>query len=470
MKYSKLAATTPIQPARASSHPQSWHLTAWAGVLASQLIALPALGQGFYVDEQSVRHLGNAYTGVAAIDDDPSAVYYNPAAMTAGKRGRLAANVTAVYTGLDYDGTPEMLSNQDGGSVIPVQGDRVDVDDTAPLPTLYLTLPIKDRLTYGLGLNAPFNTGTDLGDDSQARYQSIESTINTVTLTNAFAYQVSDQLSLGFGVIAQQADAELVQALSPALVCMDGGAGTAACNAFGITIDGTHSLDGQVAMEGDELSVGYNLGLLYRFNDRQQVGVGYRSKIEHKIAGEVTAIMPVTFDRISGAAITRITTPATASLSYLHRFDRLTLVLDASWTGWSEFDQLKFTAEDPEVQAFLATQTFDWDDSFRVGAGLEYALNTAWTLRTGIALDQSPIPEERATIDLGQDDYHQFAIGFSYQPSDGLTVDAGYMLGLTEKRDLSQGDLADPNQNLALIAGEIQHTFHSLGVGLRWDF
>lgn len=470
MKYSDARCRPARQPDRAQPQAATYRRHALAAALATQVLATPALAQGFYVDEQSVRHLGNAYNGIAVINDDPSAVYYNPAAITSGDHGKLAINATAVYTGLEYDGDPLMTSNANGGSVVPVQGAPVNVDDTAALPTLYLTLPITDKVTYGVGLNAPFNTGTDLGQDSVARYQSIESTIGTMTLTNAFSYRVNDRLALGFGVVAQQADAELVQALSPSLVCLDGGAGSAGCQFLGVNVDGSNQYDGRVTMEGDELSVGYNLGVHYRLTDSQQVGFGYRSKITHKISGDVTAITPVTFDQVSGPATTRLTTPEVASLGYSIRFDQLTLLLDATWTGWSEFDQLVFDARDPEVQAFLATQTFDWDDSWRFGLAAEYQLTPALTLRGGLALDQSPIPDETATIDLGQDDYRQFALGLTYQPSDSLAIDAGYMLGLTDKRDISQGALDDPNQNLALLEGEVQHTFHSLGIGARWAF
>lgn len=470
MKYPDAQFRRHSRPPESQYHPFTARRSALVLAIAVQALAGSALAQGFYVDEQSVRHLGNAFNGIAVATDDPSAVYYNPAAMTSGEHGKLAINATAVYTGMEYDGDPLMASNANGGSVLPVQGAPVNVDDTAPLPTLYLTLPITDKVTYGVGLNAPFNTGTDLGDDSVARYQSIESTIGTITLTNAFAYRVSDQLSLGFGVVAQQADAELVQALSPSLVCLDGGAGTAACNFLGITVDGSNQYDGRVTMEGDELSVGYNLGAHYRISDRQQLGFGYRSKITHKIKGDVTAVMPVSFDQVSGPTATNLTTPAVASLGYSIRFDRLTLLLDATWTGWSEFDQLVFNARDPEVQAVLATQTFDWDDSWRFGLAAEYRLTPALTLRGGVALDQSPIPDDTATIDLGQDDYHQFALGLTYHPSANLAIDAGYMLGLTDKRAISQGALDDPNQNLALLEGEVEHTFHSLGVGARWAF
>lgn len=456
-------------PSRTPATAKAWRRRLLVTALASTLPSV-TLAQGFYVDEQSVRHLGNAFTGIAAISDDASAVYYNPAAMSGIDQARLSVNATAVYTGLDFKGDALMVSNSGGGSVIPVQGSAVNVDETSPLPTFYLNLPIKDGLVYGFGLNAPFNTGTDLGDDSVARYQTVESTINTITMTNAFSYEVNSQLSVGFGVVAQRADATLEQALNPSLVCLDGSAGTAACNLFGVTVDGTDDYDGSVSMEGDELSVGYNLGLLFRFNDHQQLGLSYRSRIEHKIQGTVTAVVPVTQDKVSGPAYTRITTPEIASLSYSHGFGDWTLLLDATWTGWSEFDQLTFTSSDPDVQAFLAPQTYDWDDSLRLGIGLEYAVNQALTLRTGFALDNSPIPSEHATIDLGQGDYHQYGIGLSYQPSADLLIDAGYMLGVVDDGELSQGDLTDPDQNLAQLNGRSEYSFHSLGLGARWSF
>ncbi|MDI1295470.1 MAG: outer membrane protein transport protein [bacterium] len=43
---------------------------------------VPALAGGFYLQEQSPKETGRALSGGAAAGDDPSTVYFNPAAMT----------------------------------------------------------------------------------------------------------------------------------------------------------------------------------------------------------------------------------------------------------------------------------------------------------------------------------------------------------------------------------------------------
>ena len=54
-------------------------------ILAGLLLLATAgtgFGAGFALIEQSVSGLGNAYAGGAAIADDASTVYFNPAGMT----------------------------------------------------------------------------------------------------------------------------------------------------------------------------------------------------------------------------------------------------------------------------------------------------------------------------------------------------------------------------------------------------
>src|SRR3546814_4166719 len=43
---------------------------------------VPALAGGFYLQEQAPKETGRAMAGAGAAADDPSAIYFNPAAMT----------------------------------------------------------------------------------------------------------------------------------------------------------------------------------------------------------------------------------------------------------------------------------------------------------------------------------------------------------------------------------------------------
>ncbi|MFY9351731.1 MAG: outer membrane protein transport protein, partial [Sphingobium sp.] len=57
---------------------------------------LPALAGGFYLQEQSPLEIGRALSGGAAAGDDPSTIYFNPAAMTALPGIQVSAGASAL--------------------------------------------------------------------------------------------------------------------------------------------------------------------------------------------------------------------------------------------------------------------------------------------------------------------------------------------------------------------------------------
>ncbi len=56
-----------------------------------------ALASGFAITEKSVKGLGNAFAGAAAVAEDASTIFFNPAGMTrlTGHQVQAAANILA---------------------------------------------------------------------------------------------------------------------------------------------------------------------------------------------------------------------------------------------------------------------------------------------------------------------------------------------------------------------------------------
>ncbi|NIR46489.1 MAG: transporter, partial [Gemmatimonadetes bacterium] len=71
------------------------------------LAAGGAQGSGFALVEQSVKGLGNAFAGGAAVAEDPSTVYWNPAGLTRldEPRFNLAAYVISPSSEFDNQGS-----------------------------------------------------------------------------------------------------------------------------------------------------------------------------------------------------------------------------------------------------------------------------------------------------------------------------------------------------------------------------
>ena len=61
---------------------------------------------------------------------------------------------------------------------------------------------------------------------------------------------------------------------------------------------------------------------------------------------------------------------------------------DVTWTRWSRFRQQKVTFDNPAQPDDVTEE--DWRDTVFVAVGATYRLDQAWTLRSGVAYDQSP--------------------------------------------------------------------------------
>ena len=71
-----------------------------------------AWGSGFYLLEQNASGLGRAFAGTAAIADDPSTVFYNPAGLARldGVRVSVAASAINVNTRFDDAASVEITA------------------------------------------------------------------------------------------------------------------------------------------------------------------------------------------------------------------------------------------------------------------------------------------------------------------------------------------------------------------------
>jgi len=68
----------------------------------------------------------------------------------------------------------------------------------------------------------------------------------------------------------------------------------------------------------------------------------------------------------------------------------------------------------------------NFNNSWRVGTGVEYQTPTPWLLRAGIAYDRSPVQDLYRTPNLPDDNRRWLAAGARYGHGDSWSVDFGY--------------------------------------------
>ena len=394
-----------------------------AGILT--LCASGAVASGFALIDQSASQMGNAYAGGSAIANDASTVYFNPAGMTRLPK-QLAAGLQFVLPQADFSGSANDLL----GTPVATGSDGGDAGDLGVIPNLYFTLPVTNKIALGLGINAPFGLSTEYNKDWVGRYEAIKSHLITVNINPAIAYKASNNLSIGFGVNFQYARAELTQAIDQGSLCVaTPGLGFAACSGLGLTPQGN---DAFAKVEGDGWAGGFNFGLLYEPSHATRIGLAYRSQIKQQLTGNANfrrvdplfsqGTFPIFVDTNVNASLNL---PQSASLSIYHDLNtRLSVMADATWTGWDTFQELRIKYD--TFQPDTVTNE-DWNNSMHYALGINYKAGSHWMLRSGVAFDQSPIPDNRhRTARIPGEDRTWASVGVGYQMTQGLGIDIGY--------------------------------------------
>jgi long-chain fatty acid transport protein len=419
-----------------------------AGIMVAS--ASNTMASGFALIDQSASQQGNAYAGAAAFANDASTIYFNPAGMTRLPR-QLIAGAHWIKTSAKFDGT----ATDPAGT--PVSGGNGgDAGESGIVPNLYFTAPLGSGIFFGVGINAPFGLSTEYNDDWKGRYQAIESELKTININPSLAYKVNNHLSVGAGFNMQYIDVKLTQYIDQGSLCVPTqqqlqaggfpGADPALC--AGLTPQGS---DAFAKVEGDNWAGGYNVGLLYEPIPSTRIGLSYRSKIQQNLTGK--ARFRDTIPQFSSFNIfvktdvsADVDLPQTASLSVYHDLNsRWSVMGDATWTGWGNFDELRIGYDSFQPDTVVDES---WDDVWRFSLGVDYRYNSSWTFRVGTAYDESPIPDsEHRTPRIPGDDRIWTALGFGYQATESLGIDVAYTHLFVDEPKINSGEPTTGNLN-----------------------
>lgn len=378
--------------------------------------------------EQGGRELGEAFAGATTNTEDASSVFFNPAAMTALGGHWLTFAGHLVVPSQRFHDAGSSLAPFAGGAPLS-GGEGGNAGQAVFIPNAYYVQRLTPGLVFGIGLNAPFGLSTDYERNWKGRYHALNSEIETINLNPALAARINKQLSIGAGVNVQYVHARLSNAIDFGTLCV-GSLGTAACNRLGLA---PQRADGRFEVEGDAVNWGWNLGVLYSWSPDTRLGIAYRAKIDQTVKGDAdfsvpTAALPLTRGGtvfVDTGAEVEIRLPDSVALGVYHRLDpRWALVADVLWMRWSRFKELRirFDSAQPDL-----ARPQDWEDTWRYALGLNYLWPPSWTLRAGVAYDESPVPDPQLRSPRAPDsDRMWLAVGASYRFSKRAALHLSY--------------------------------------------
>jgi long-chain fatty acid transport protein len=423
--------------------------------LAAALAGQNALASGFQLKENSAEGLGRSFAGSAAAPGDCSVVANNPAAMSEVKGGCFQADVTAINfetkfhgSGEDFLGRP--LTGGNGG----------DGGTTQPVPALYFIHSIDEQFALGASLTVPFGFQTEYNEGWMGRYDSLKSKLESPALTFAGSWKLSDEFSLGLSLIAQRTSAELTQAID-----------------FGTILAGPtngallpQEADGFGSLKGDDWGYGWGFGALWHATPNDTFGFNFHSEIDHTIDGDGKFLVPSNLVPLLGGAFTNspgkadFDTPMFATASWWHTLDdHISFGADVGYTNWSHFKDLRVHYANPAQPD--SESVFDWRDSWFVSFGGDYRLDPNWTLRAGVAYDETPTKDSTRDSRVPDGNRTWLSFGVGYKVSDDLKFEAGYA-----HLWVDDGDINHTSATFSTLTGAFQSSGNLLSVSGQFRF
>ena len=121
-----------------------------------------------------------------------------------------------------------------------------------------------------------------------------------------------------------------------------------------------------------------------------------------------------------------------------------------TYTSWSQFQELKATGSNGQT-LFYKDEGFK--DAYRIALGTTYFYDDNWTFRTGIAFDDSPVPADKRSISIPDQDRLWLSAGASYAFNEDASVDLGisYMHG--QKVTVKEGPYTFNSEGKAWLYG-----------------
>ncbi len=420
-----------------------------------------AFAGGFLNQIQSAGAASVSTAGQTAIAEDATTVYYNAAGMTSLKRPEISFTAPIVFlsSAFQNSGTTAVLGD-------PARGSNGDKDQNFPIPSLFATLPLSDRITVGLGVFVPFGQANTYPSDWVGRYHLQKISLKTVDIDPAIAYRLTDSLSVGGGIDIQYAHIVRNNALDLGALCI-ATIGPNPCSGLGLGAQGS---DGRQRVTAANWGFGFNVGLLYALSDATRVGLNYRSAVRHSFSGTALFDVPPAATPLTAGGLFKntalqspMTLPDVIAVGISHQVnDRLTILADLDWTGWHTLGQFHLDFVNPAQPD--QTLSLKWSDTIRFAGGGIYNLTDKIGLRAGISWDQTPTSNAYRSAELPDADQIMGSAGFSYRFDDHFSTIFSY----------SYGSYAAAPVNLSLfgagtLAGTFRRSSNALALQIRWE-
>ncbi|TAK07839.1 hypothetical protein EPO44_03485, partial [bacterium] len=329
-----------------------------------------AFAGGFAIPHQTARGVGLSNAMTAGVND-PSAVYYNPAALSEVEGTNLLINGSYINVVNSVENSGRKAVNK---------------HDDNFLATLFANYHIPGTdFTVGIGTYTPFGLATTYDRDF-TRFAAQRTELRTLYVTPALSWHPSKYFSVGGGLSFVHASGLFSRALCFDALLLDSGCAT---------VGGP--FEGRMRLTDTANAFTYNLGALIKPTDNVKLGFSYRARTDLRFDNADVKFGGAFSTSTTKADVRPIPLPPVVNVGLFWQ-------INPSWgaefvyeyTRWSEFKTFNATFSPgltflgSPVTGFSLPQ--DWKNTSTLRLGSFYRLNERWELRGGMTLEETPIP------------------------------------------------------------------------------
>lgn len=348
--------------------------------------------------------LGVGYADWSTATNDASVTYTNPAALVELSHQQLMVNPLGIVGSTKFTGTSQTPTFAYPDSV--VQHGSAHGSIEAFSPSFFFAKPLSERVTYGVGVTAPFGLGTKYSRRSMVRYAATTSQVVGIDLSPSLGFKFDEHFSFGAGFDVLYMKVVLDNVYGPPLSPL---------------ADST--LQNHVKGWG----YGWHAGSLLKLSPQTRAGLTYYSIIRAKTEGYSAVDSPVgdhlrAIDQGIDAAL-----PARADFSVQHDItSRWTAMATAFYTNWESFDQIVMrNTMTPMGQSLPVTIPFHYHNCFDYAIGATFKANDKWLLRSGLLYLNTPSNNRHRGVADPVGYATVVTVGVHYQQNDALGYDLG---------------------------------------------
>jgi len=393
---------------------------------------------GFQLNDNNARAVGMGFSTTANIDD-PSAIYFNPAAIVFCKNnlevsiGASFIMPTGKFTGVTTLNEQKTTSLESWNFL---------------LPNFYVAwkTPV-EGLSIGAGVFTPFGLGTRWPSEWVGRYSALETYLQTIEINPNVAYkfklwEMPVSLAAGFGYTI--GNVELSKKIS------------------------TFSPEPLLNLKGNGNGTTFNAALFLQPFKELKIGASYRHNIKITYNGDVTYQNTTGLEAlfVPGKGKTTLNLPNDFRIGVAYMLtEKLWLEGGFNYVGWSSYDTLIISFDKMPGKPTVSYDSKNprlYKNNFAVRLGAEYKLDECVFLRAGVYYDQIPVDAQYVEPVLPEGNKIGYSIGVGYKISNLLDINLGYLFVLMSQTEVTN--------NPELFNGLYNSTANVLSLSFNFHF